>query len=124
MDIDIYELIKSGRTTADELAENFTNQLNDAVARINAEEEAERQAAHAAKLAAESEETRRTAAENDIIESLFLFWNVLNKHYPDKCTEELTYDEAKGVANLVMSLLDPSTREPGPFDLLFNIFQF
>lgn len=119
MDIDIYELIKSGRT-ADELAEDFTNQLNDAVTRINAEEEAERQAA---KLAAESEETRRTAAENDIIESLFLFWNVLNKHYPDKCTEELTYDEAKNLTNIIMSLLDPPARGADPFEWLFSMFQ-
>lgn len=115
----LYDLMKAGYS-AEDLAQEFADSMNVAEARLKEEAEAERQA----KLAAESEETRRTAAENDIIESLFLFWNVLNKHYPEKCTEELTYDEAKNLANVIMSLLDPPARGADPFEWLFSMFKF
>ena len=94
----IYEALRGGMS-ADELAKNFTTQLNEAEERIRQEEEAK---AKEAQVAAENQ-----AKVADFVEAIELFVEAVNKHYPDLgIAESLQETDYTEVAEMLIALLD------------------
>ena len=118
----IYDLMKSG-LSAEEIAAEFTQNLNDAETRIEAErieetrrrEEAKR--AEAEKAAARIEEARRkeeatraahNAKREDFAAIARLFFETIGKHYPNLDVEEieLTDEECLALADMIILAID------------------
>lgn len=100
----IYDMMKSGMT-ADEIAATFTKNLNDAVAKVEAEEaEAARLAEEAAR--AEQERMDKTAEKHAafaaVTEDLM---RVMAAYYPE-LMEDVPEDSADAIAGLIIMTLD------------------
>ena len=95
--MNIYDELRGGRT-AEELVANFTAQLNEAEARIKAEE--------AEKARAEEENTAQK--HQDFVTCITHFADVLRAHYPDLLEDEGSWSEEDydSVADLIIMLLD------------------
>lgn len=103
----IYDMMKDG-ISADEIAATFAKSLNDAEARIKAEEAEEARLAEEAARA----EAERVAAENakivDFTCATREFMHAVAKHYPELGfqEDEITEDSAAAIAALVVMSLD------------------
>ena len=95
--MNIYDELRGGRT-AEELVANFTAQLNEAEARIKAEE--------AEKARAEEENTAQK--HQDFATCVAHFADALHAHYPDLLKDEESWSEEDydTVANMIIMLLD------------------
>lgn len=95
--MNIYDELRGGRT-AEELVANFTAQLNEAEARIKAEE--------AEKARAEEENTAQK--HQDFATCVAYFADALHTHYPDLLEDEESWSEEDydAVADLIIMLLD------------------
>lgn len=97
MEQNLYELLKSGRS-AEDLVADFTKQLNDAEAQIRAEEEA-----RLAEERAQAECKREHAVE--VLQNVYDF---IHCYYPSllEGTEEPTAEAMQGLADLLLAILD------------------
>jgi len=104
--MNIYDELRGGRT-AEELVANFTAQLNEAEARIKAEE--------AEKARAEEENTAQK--HQDFVTCVAYFADALHTHYPDLLEDEESWGEENydAVADLIIMLLDLETTKSRAF---------
>lgn len=105
--MNIYDELRSGRSS-EEIAAAFAAQLNEAEARIKAEEEeAARKAAEAAKAAKEAEDAK-VQKEEDIKNIIHSFGVMLENNYPEFGfkAEELDEETLDGLAAIAIMLLD------------------
>lgn len=95
--VDIYELLKSGRTSDDIVAE-FTRNLNEAEIRIEMERQAEAKAA----------EERAAAKQSDFRNCVKVFMQAVGTHYPEVGidTEDMNDAVCDAIADLVIMALD------------------
>ena len=94
----IYDELRNG-TSAEELAKAFTEQLNEAEARIKAEEEAARREAEA--------QASNDVKVADFAHAVKVFCTALQTHYPDFETNEALSDaDYEEVAQMITGLLD------------------
>lgn len=95
--VDIYELLKSGRTSDDIVAE-FTRNLNEAEIRLEMERQAEAKAA----------EERAAAKAADFRECVKKFMLAVGTHYPEVGvnTEDVSDAVCDAIADLVIMALD------------------
>jgi hypothetical protein len=93
---DLYELLKSGRAPEDLVAE-FTNSLNEAEARLRAEEEAKA-----------LEESRQEARRSELVELMRDAEAYCRSYFPSllDTEEEMSEEGWYAVVDLVLSLLD------------------
>jgi sRNA-binding protein len=102
--MNIYDELRSGRSSED-IAAAFAAQLNEAEARIKAEEEeAARKAAEAAKEA----EDAKVQKEEDIKNIIYSFGEMLENNYPEFgfTAEELDEQTLDSLAAIAIMLLD------------------
>lgn len=105
--MNIYDELRSGRSS-EEIAAAFAAQLNEAEARIKAEEEeAARKAAEAAKAAKKAEDAK-VQKEEDIKNIIYSFGEMLENNYPEFGfkAEELDEQTLDGLAAIVIMMLD------------------
>ena len=106
--MNIYDELRSGRSSED-IAAAFAAQLNEAEARIKAEEEEEaaRKAAEAAK-AAKMAEDAKVQKEEDIKNIIYSFGEMLQNNYPEFGfkAEELDEQTLESLAAIAIMLLD------------------
>lgn len=98
---DIYELLKSGKS-ADEIAAEFTAQLNDAQARVREEQIEEVRQAEIAKQA------KAQAKRADFADVVHDFFCAIGYHYPelDINEDEITDELCNIMADLVIMAVD------------------
>lgn len=103
----IYDMLKSGMS-ADEIAAQFTQNLNDAENRIKTEEAEEARLAEEA-VRAEQERIDATAAmEQEFEEAIGNLMRTIARHYPELGVkaEEITDESIAATTSLVLMLLD------------------
>lgn len=99
--MDIYEQLRAGAKPED-IANAFAAQLNEAEARIKAENE------EAARKAAKEAEDAKVQKEEDIKNIIYSFGEMLETHYPELGfkAEELDEQTLDSLAAIVIMLLD------------------
>lgn len=94
----IYDELRNG-ASAESLVAQFTEQLNEAEARIKEEEEAARREAEA--------QASNDAKTADFAHAVEVFCTALQTHYPDFATDEALSDaDYNEVAQMITGLLD------------------
>ena len=103
----IYELMKSGMS-AEEIAAEFTQNLNDAETRIEAEKAEDARLAEEARLAVEAARAEQVAKEQEFEEAIGALLCTIARHYPElgADAEEITDESVAAMTNLVLMLLD------------------
>jgi hypothetical protein len=108
----VYDLMKSG-LSAEEIAAEFTQNLNDAETRIEAEriEEVRRQEEAKREEARRKEEAARavhSAKREDFAAIARLFFETIGKHYPNLDVEEieLSDEEYLALADMIILAID------------------
>ena len=109
----LYDLMKAGYT-ADELAKEFTDSINEAEARIQeeeaarlAEEQARLSAAEAARIAEEAQAQKK----KDFEDTVCYLYDTINFWYPDlmgEDEEDKREEMVDSIAELVIKVLDQS----------------
>lgn len=97
--MNIYDELRGGRT-AEELAANFTAQLNEAEARIKAEDAEKARAEEAKNTFPHTEKKHR-----DFVTCVGHFADALHEHYPD-LLEDCGEEDYDAVADLIIMFLD------------------
>jgi hypothetical protein len=98
MEFDIYELLRSGRTSED-IAAEFAKNLNEAEETIRKEEEAK----------AAAEKAANAAKRTELKDALTLLISWFKKYYPEYADTEdldLTDEDLDAIIDLISSLLD------------------
>lgn len=100
----VYDLMKSGMS-AEEIAAEFTQNLNDAETRIEAERIEEARRREEAKRA---DAATRNAKREDFAALARLFFDTIGKHYPNIAGEatELTEEECLALADMIILVID------------------
>lgn len=103
----IYDLMKSGMS-AEEIAAEFTQNLNDAETRIEAERIEEARRKEEAKRVDAEMAAARNAKREDFAALARLFFETIGKHYPNIAGEaiELTEEECLALADMVILAID------------------
>lgn len=103
----VYDLMKSGMS-AEEIAAEFTQNLNDAETRIEAERIEEARRREEAKRADAEKAAARNAKREDFAALAALFFNTIGKHYPNIAGEEtqLSDEECLALADLIILAID------------------
>lgn len=103
----VYDLMKSGMS-AEEIAAEFTQNLNDAETRIEAERIEEARRREEAKRADAEKAAARNAKREDFAALASLFFHTIGKHYPNIAGEatELTEEECLALADLIILAID------------------
>ena len=103
----IYDMMKSGMS-AEEIAAEFTQNLNEAEAKVRAEEA---EAARLAEEAVRAEQERidaRAAKHQEFEEAIGDLLCAIARHYPELGldVEDITSESVEGMTNLVLMILD------------------
>lgn len=103
----IYEMMQSGMS-AEEIANVFTQNLNEAEARINAERAEEARLAEEAARAEAERCAAHDAKREDFAALARLFFDTIGKHYPNIAGEatELTEEESLALADMIILAID------------------
>lgn len=103
----IYDLMKSGMS-AEDIAAEFTQNLNDAETRIEAERIEEARRKEEAKRVDAEKAAARNAKREDFAALARLFFETIGKHYPNIAGEatELTEEECLALADMVILAID------------------
>lgn len=119
----LYEQLKAG-TSAEDIAAAFAEELNKAEEQLRAEQEAEERARaeEKAKAAAIAAERAREAAKldeaTDLLRALIAF---ISRYYPSfEFDEELTEDEYRAIAELMLLMLDLEAIKPAKKQFKFK----
>lgn len=105
----LYEQLKAG-TPAEDIAAAFAEELNKAEEQLRAEQEA-KEKAKAERVATKlAEETAKIDEATDLLRALTDF---ISRHYPSfGFDEELTEDEYRAIAELMLLMLDLEAMKP------------
>ena len=105
--MNIYDELRAG-ASAEELVAAFTAQMNEAEARIKAEDEAEaKRIAEAQAAEKRAKEALEKAKREDIADAVAGVVDALSAHYPDLLEGvEMSDDELYAIADLLIMLLD------------------
>ena len=127
---DIYELLKSGMT-AEEIAAEFTQSLNDAETRIESERlEAERLAE--AKREEAARHQRHEEKRKDFAQVIYSFLSAIGKHYPELHLDmDLSEEDCASLADLAIMVIDlealkasrPKVNKPTPDEVFADFFK-
>jgi hypothetical protein len=121
MQTNIYDMLKEGRSAEDLVAE-FTAALNEAEARVQAEKDAEAEAAAVARQA----ELQKIEKRDTLIYLLEDFADFVAEYYPELMPEE-NYDCAEltdSIIALLDSLSNPKSLDLGPWMKMMHNFIF
>ena len=100
----VYDMLKSGMS-AEEIAAEFTQNLNDAETRVEAERIEE---ARLAEEAARTEQARTDAKQQDFEEAVGDLLCAIARHYPELGieVEDITSESVAAITGLIFMLLD------------------
>ena len=103
----VYDMMKSGMS-AEEIAAEFTQNLNDAETRIEAERIEEARLAEEAARAEQERIDARAAKHQEFEEAIGDLLCAIARHYPELGldVEDITSESVEGMTDLVLMLLD------------------
>ena len=103
----VYDMLKSG-VSAEEIAAQFTQNLNDAETRIKAEEAEEARLAEEAARAEQERIDATAAKEQEFEEAIGDLLRAIARHYPELGADvmDIIGESVAAIASLVMMLLD------------------
>ena len=103
----VYDMLKSGMS-AEEIAAQFTQNLNDAESKIKAEEAEEARLAEEAARAEQERIDAAAAKEQEFEEAIGDLLRAIARHYPELGADvmDITSESVAAMTNLVLMLLD------------------
>lgn len=103
----VYDMLKSGMS-AEEIAAQFTQNLNDAESKIKAEEAEEARLAEEAARAEQERIDAAAAKEQEFEEAIGDLLRAIARHYPELGADvmDITDESVAAMTNLVLMMLD------------------